>query len=140
MRPIVCIRGNSKWAQLHVLGPIVNVNGPNCMYWTQLLILVPIFGSQSHLGPRLPDHVFGTNDHVFAPKLRHPIILRPNTVNQSYCIVYFNPSWDQVTYPRVHTVTGAGPNLDQSYDLTKDAGPISQGSWAHHSMRANQKA
>ena len=100
MRPIVCIRGNSKWAQLHVLGPIVNVNGPNCMYWTQLLILVPIFGSQSHLGPRLPDHVFGTNDHVFAPKLRHPIILRPNTVNQSYCIVYFSPSWDQVTYPR----------------------------------------
>ena len=69
------------------------------MYWIQLLTLVPISGSQSHLGPET-DHVFGTNDHVFATNLRHPIILRSNTVNQSYCIVYFSPSWDKVAHPR----------------------------------------
>ena len=105
MHPIVCIGANSKWAQLHVSGLIIDVNGPNCMYWIQLLILVPISGSQSHLGPET-DHVFGTNDHVFAPNLRQPIILRSDTVNQSYCIVYFTPSWAQVTYPGVLTVTG----------------------------------
>ena len=59
----------------------------------------PNFQQSMIFGPN-PDHVVGTNDHVFGSNLRQSIILRPDTVNQSYCIVYFSPSWDQVTYPR----------------------------------------